>query len=128
MDEIDRLLSQLKAENEKQPTKPSSQPSAAKPPTANSESAIDRLLEQVKFDYVEKDREQEQIRQAQLKAEQLKQQQLQQEKRKELKKTAQAWLEKLDPFSPEGLWFERFAEKYESKLAAAIDYLQEYSE
>ena len=49
------------------------------------------------------------------------------EKREELKKTAQVWLEKLDPFSPEGLWFERFAEKYESKLAAAIDYLLENS-
>ncbi|MGL4621308.1 salt stress protein, Slr1339 family [Chroococcidiopsis sp.] len=123
MDEIDRLLSELKVENEKpQPTKSSSQPPAAK-----SGDAIDRLLEQVKSDYDRQDCEQEEIRQAQLKAEQLKQQQLQQEKRKELQKTAQAWLDKLDPFSPEGLWFERFAEKYESKLAAAIDYLLESS-
>jgi hypothetical protein len=94
---------------------------------ANNQSsgAIDRLLEQVKSDYNRQDREQEEIRQAQLKAEQLKQQQLQQEKRKKLQKTAQVWLDKLEPFSPEGLWFERFAEKYESKLAAAIDYLLE---
>lgn len=120
MDEIDRLLSELKAENEKpQPAKPSPQPLAA----ANSGDAIDRILEQVKSDCDRQDREQEQIRQEQSKAEQLKQQQLQQEKREALKKTAQVWLEKLDPFSPEGLWFERFAEKYESKLAAAIDYL-----
>ena len=124
MDEIDRLLSQLKTENEQpQPAKPNPQPPAA----AQSSGAIDRLLEQVKSDYDRQDREQEEIRQAQLKAEQLKQQQLQQEKREELKKTAQVWLEKLDPFSPEGLWFERFAEKYESKLAAAIDYLLENS-
>jgi actin-related protein len=128
MDEIDRLLSQLKAENEKpQPTKPSSQPLVEKPSTAKSTGAIDCLLEQVKLDYDRQDREQEQVRQEQLKAEQLKQQQLQQQKREELKKTAQIWLEKLDPFSPEGLWFERFAEKYESKLAAAIDYLLESS-
>lgn len=124
MDEIDRLLSQLKAENEKSPpAKPKPQP----PATAKSSGAIDRLLEQVKSDYDRQDLEQEQIRQAQIKAEQLKQQQLQQHKREELKKTAQAWLEKLDSFSPEGLWFERFAEKYESKLAAAIDYLLESS-
>jgi hypothetical protein len=122
MDEIDRLLSKLKAENEKPQPTTSSQPAAAK-----SDDAIDRLLEQVKSDRDRLDREQEQIRQEQLKAEQLKQQQLQQQKREELKKTAQAWLEKLDPFSPEGLWFERFAEKYESKLAAAVDYLLENS-
>lgn len=127
MDEIDRLLSQLKAENEKHPAKPSPQPPGESFSTAKSSGAIDRLLEQVKSDYDRQDREQEQIRQAQLKAEQLKQQQLQQEKLEELKKTAQVWLEKLDPFSPEGLWFERFAEKYESKLAAAIDYLLENS-
>ena len=122
MDEIDRLLSQLKAENGKPQPATSPQPLAAK-----SDDAIDRLLEQVKSDRDRQDREQEQIRQEQLKAEQLKQQQLQQQKREALKKTAQAWLEKLDPFSPEGLWFERFAEKYESKLAAAIDYLLENS-
>lgn len=123
MDEIDRLLSQLKAKNGKPQPAPSSQPPAA----AKSDDAIDLLLEQVKSNYDRQDREQEQTRQEQLKAEQLKQQQLQQQKREELKKTAQAWLEKLDPFSPEGLWFERFAEKYESKLAAAIDYLLENS-
>ncbi|MDV2991724.1 MAG: hypothetical protein N4J56_001378 [Chroococcidiopsis sp. SAG 2025] len=120
MDEIDRLLSQLKAENEKLQPAPNPQPPAAK-----SGDAIDRLLERVKSDRDRQNREQEEIRQAQFKAEQLKQQQLQQEKRKELQKTAQVWLDKLDPFSPEGLWFERFAEKYESKLAAAIDYLLE---
>ena len=128
MDEIDRLLSQLKAENEKQqPAKPNLQQPAAQHHTAKSDDGIDRLLEQVKSDYDRQDRDREQIRQEQLKAEQLKQQQLQQKKREALKKTAQVWLEKLDPFSPEGLWFERFAEKYESKLAAAIDYLLENS-
>jgi hypothetical protein len=88
-----------------------------------SGGALDRLFEQVISDYVQKDREQEQIRQEQLKAEQLQKQQFQQQKRAALKKTAQEWLEKLDPFSPEGLWLERFAEKYASKLEAAIDYL-----
>jgi len=127
MDEIDRLLSKLKAENEKPQPATSSQPPVAKFPTDKSGDAIERILEQVKSDCDRQDREQEEIRQEKLKAEQLKQQQLQQQKREELKKTAQVWLEQLDPFSPEGLWFERFAEKYESKLAAAIDYLLENS-
>jgi hypothetical protein len=39
-----------------------------------------------------------------------------------------AWLEKLDPLSSEGLWFEKFAEKYSSQLEAALDYLQEMKE
>jgi hypothetical protein len=41
-----------------------------------------------------------------------------------LKNQAEDWLKKLDPFSAEGLWFERFAEGYSSKLEAAIEYLQ----
>lgn len=37
---------------------------------------------------------------------------------------AKAWLEKLSPLSSKGIWFEKFAEKYCSKLAPAIDYFQ----
>ncbi|BAW96746.1 hypothetical protein NIES970_16850 [[Synechococcus] sp. NIES-970] len=37
---------------------------------------------------------------------------------------AETWLQQLDPFSNEGLWFMEFAETYESPLAAAIEYLQ----
>ncbi|MEB3308776.1 MAG: hypothetical protein VKJ02_00925 [Snowella sp.] len=36
---------------------------------------------------------------------------------------AQAWLDSLDLLSGEGLWFEDFAQKYPSRLAAAIDFL-----
>lgn len=51
-------------------------------------------------------------------AEQQKQQQ-----NKRLTEQAKVWLEKLDPYSDEGFWFSQFAESYESRLAAAIDYL-----
>jgi hypothetical protein len=46
-----------------------------------------------------------------------------QRRRKALVKQAEQWLNKLDPYSDEGFWFQQFAESYESKLEAAIDYL-----
>ena len=36
---------------------------------------------------------------------------------------AQTWLKELDPLSNEGMWFTDFADGYESRLDAAIDYL-----
>lgn len=36
---------------------------------------------------------------------------------------AQAWLDKLDPLSDDGFWFEQFAESYESRIQAALDFL-----
>lgn len=37
--------------------------------------------------------------------------------------SAQAWLDKLDPLSDDGFWFEQFAESYESRIQAALDFL-----
>ncbi|NJL83620.1 MAG: hypothetical protein HC890_12920 [Chloroflexaceae bacterium] len=48
----------------------------------------------------------------------------QQQRRASLSRQAQAWLQGLDPHSEEGLWFEEFSYAYESKLEAAIDYLE----
>lgn len=53
----------------------------------------------------------------------LKAEQQQQKKRKYLTRKAQTWLENLDPYSDEGFWFEEFAESYESRLDAAVEYL-----
>lgn len=36
---------------------------------------------------------------------------------------ARVWLDSIDPLSGEGLWFEEFAQKYPSRLAAAIEFL-----
>ena len=41
-----------------------------------------------------------------------------------LTRRAEQWLKNLNPHSDEGLWFEQFSYSYESRLAAAIDYLQ----
>lgn len=45
-------------------------------------------------------------------------------RRQRLIPTAQTWLKQLKPNSPEGRWFEDFSCNYESKLEAAIDYLE----
>lgn len=147
MDSIDQLLAQLKAEDQKSaepeqlkqqelPTESCQQPlsnqaslasllSELEPENkylnkqlqAKQETALDNLLSGVKADYEVQDRAEEQLRQEQLKAEEL-----------ELKQQAIAWLKELDSLSTEGLWFEKFTEKYSSKLEAALDYLQEIKE
>ncbi|MEM8641880.1 MAG: hypothetical protein AAGG51_24145 [Cyanobacteria bacterium P01_G01_bin.54] len=40
-----------------------------------------------------------------------------------LEQKAQQWLDALDPYSNEGLWFAEFAAHYPSELDAAVDYL-----
>lgn len=96
--------------------------------------STDRLLDDLKTQYEERDRTEELKRQEQFRAEELKRQaQLQEEQRRqaELKRQkqkaalqqAEEWLKRLDPRSGEAAWFEEFAAKYDSKLEAAIDYL-----
>jgi hypothetical protein len=127
MDSLDKLLGELKAEYH-QTKSPGSQPqkNTAKSSTAppKSLSLEDSLLAHVRADFAQQDAleelqkqqaiEQEQIRQAEIKAQGL----------AALRGEAQAWLKTLDPFSSEGLWFERFAEGYPSKIDAAMGYLQ----
>lgn len=36
---------------------------------------------------------------------------------------ARAWLDELDPLSDDGFWFEQFSERYESRIQAALDFL-----
>ncbi|WP_341527587.1 hypothetical protein WKK05_34735 [Nostoc sp. UHCC 0302] len=128
MDSIDKLLAQLKAEYEevqpKQQQQTSNIPKSFIQASAKSASLIDNLLAEVKADFAQEDavlelKRQEEIQQAKRQEEQLKAKEIE-----ALKKQAKDWLNKLDPFSPEGLWFERFSEGYPSKLEAAIEYLQ----
>ncbi|MBH8561832.1 hypothetical protein I8748_06520, partial [Nostoc sp. CENA67] len=78
----------------------------------------------VKADFATQDAALELQKQQELEQERIRQQQIKAKQLEALKKQAKEWLEKLDPFSPEGLWFERFSESYPSKLEAAIEYLQ----
>lgn len=126
MDSLDKLLAQLKAEyDEDKPTLP--QPQEAKSfstQKSQSSSLIDNLLAEVQADFAAKDAAEELIKQQELEQEKNRQAQIKVQKLEALKVEATAWLQNLDPFSPEGLWFERFAEGYPSKLDAAVEYLQ----
>ncbi|MFB2768806.1 salt stress protein, Slr1339 family [Pelatocladus sp. BLCC-F211] len=129
MDSIDKLLAELQAEYQQQSNEqPKQQPNTATPnihqSSSKSASLIDILLEEVKTDFEEQDQAEKLRIQEELEKEKIKQEQIKAKQREALKQQAKDWLAKLDPFSPEGLWFERFAERYSSKLEAAIDYLQ----
>lgn len=128
MDAIDKLLAELETET-KNPKPSGSQPhsSAAQilnTPPSKGESLIDNLLEEVKADFSELDAAEAARRQQELEQERIQQEQLKAKQLEAIKNQAQEWLEKLDPFSPEGFWFERFAEGYPSKLEAAVEYLK----
>jgi hypothetical protein len=130
MNSIDKLLAELKAEYEE--VKPEQQqqqpqPAAAKSfikPPSKSASLIDSLLAEVQADFVEQDAAEKLKKQQELEQKRIQQEQLKAKQREALQKVAKDWLAKLDPLSLEGLWFERFAEGYPSKLEAAIEYLQ----
>lgn len=143
MDEIDKLLSQIKADYQETPKTPQQSKTLPIQPNAdvdnlltevkgdffnlqstsksstNNPSAIDSILSQVKANYDEQDKARSQLEQQQLAAERSKQIEI-------LKLSAKDWLKQLDPLSTEGLWFEQFAEGYPTKLEAAINYLQEF--
>ena len=127
MDSIHKLLAQVKAEYY-EPTTQQPQPESIQAKQFEQQlqptSPIDSLLAQVKTDYQQHDQAEELQRQQQFQEEQSKQEQIKQQEFEAVKIKAIAWLKKLDPLSSEGIWFEKFAKKYSSKLAAAIDYLQ----
>lgn len=90
-------------------------------------SADDPLLQAVKAKFTAQDQAEAELRQQQQQAEQLRQQQLREQQRLALTAQAQAWLDKLELHSEEGLWFEEFCSCYPSRLDAAIEYLQALS-
>jgi exonuclease VII large subunit len=129
MDSIDKILDELKNEYEEQkhetnPQKLNSAQPSVKPSSKKSASSIDRLLAEVQADFEQQDLAEQLQKQQELEKERIRQEQLKAQKLEEQKNQAQEWLTKLDPLSPEGLWFESFAGSYPSKLEAAIEYLQ----
>ena len=128
MDSVDKLLEQIKAEyGQPQAAKTQPEKNAAKsfsPQPAKSSSIVDSLLAEVAADFAEQDEKEELRKQQKLEQERIRQAEIKAEQLKALKMQAEAWLKKLDPFSAEGLWFEKFAQTYPSKLDAAVEYLQ----
>ncbi|MEM6400172.1 MAG: hypothetical protein AAF757_08035 [Cyanobacteria bacterium P01_D01_bin.116] len=142
MDPIDKLLSELQAEykqsensqsgkteevKEVKKTKKinldSSSVSSSLFTSSSKGDAIDNILAEVKKDIEEQQFLEEQQKQQEIEAEQIRQEKLKVKRLEALKGQAQEWLEKLEPLSPEGIWFESFAQSYPSKLEAAIEYL-----
>ncbi len=128
MDSIDKLLAELKTEyKEVQPQQQQSKSTTAKsfiPSSPKSASFMDNILAEVKANFAEEDAAIELKKQQELEQERIRQEQLKAKQLEGLKIQAKEWLAKVDPLSSEGLWFERFAESYPSKLEAAIEYLR----
>ncbi|WP_298920142.1 hypothetical protein [uncultured Nostoc sp.] len=128
MDSLDKLLAELQAEyKEVQPQPQQSKSATAKsfiPPAPKSASFIDNLLAEIQADFAQQDAAIELKKQQELEQERVRQEQLKAKQIEALKVQAKEWLARLDPLSSEGLWFERFAESYSSKLEAAIEYLR----
>ena len=131
--EMDNILSDLKAEftQEKPQNKGKSPQSSTKSdfkiPSSSTRSPStfnNNLLEDLKEEYQEKDREAQQRKQQELQEQQRREQQKKQRRRQALRQEAQKWLQNLDLNTDEGLWFEEFSYAYDSKLEAAIDYLE----
>ncbi|MEC4982553.1 MAG: hypothetical protein SAK42_00420 [Oscillatoria sp. PMC 1076.18] len=139
---LDDLLAEVESEvteNKPNQAKPQNQvppPQQVKRPSKPRSNQHSRnFLGELKSEFEEKQREEEKLRQEQLqeqqRQEQLRQKEQQrqaqlreQRRRKALESKAKEWLKNLHPNSEEGLWFEDFSYSYESKLEAAIDYLE----
>ncbi|MFN6485105.1 MULTISPECIES: salt stress protein, Slr1339 family [unclassified Nostoc] len=127
MDSIDKLLAELQTEYKEVQPQQQSKSATAKPfipSSPKSASFMDNLLAEVQADFAEEDAAIELKRQQELEQERIRQEQLKAKQLEALKVEAKEWLAKVDPLSSEGLWFERFAESYPSKLEAAIEYLR----
>ncbi|MDZ7952468.1 MAG: hypothetical protein RMY16_25995 [Nostoc sp. DedQUE12b] len=128
MDSIDKLLAELQTEcKEVQPQQQQSTSATVKSfisSSPKSASLIDNLLAEVKADFAEEDAAIELKKQQELEQERIQQEKIKAKQLEGLKVQAKEWLTKVDPLSSEGLWFERFAESYPSKLEAAIEYLK----
>lgn len=135
MGELEEILAELRAEYNSHPGSPPQveQPESKKDNTLSP--YLQQLLAEVKSEF-ETQVSGEQLSSQEKRAviSSLEERQLLQELRTEfsareqgkiqqLAREAQYWLDKLDPYTNEGLWFTEFAYHYDSPLEAAIDYL-----
>lgn len=131
--QVDNILAELKSEftTKKPPEKKISPQKQVKPTSVSRSSSKrstptynDNLLAEIKGEYQAEIKAEQQRKQRELLEEQRREQAKEQRRRQALKKEAQEWLKTIDLKSDEGLWFEEFSYSYDSKLEAAIDYLQ----
>ena len=153
LDELRKELESGRGRPNREPAKPATSVSAKPQQTAKDAAKARQLLnalidtdyrrqahkrEQKRAEIERKEKarlaelkRQEEVKQAELKRRQQelieiqKREELRNRRRREaLKEDAKKWLEKLNPRSEEGRWFEEFSYSYENKLQAAIDYLE----
>lgn len=125
---LDQLLADVKTEIEGNisASKPqfSSYTPERKPSLYQSSSQSHPLLADLQEEYKEQALLEEKQRQQEILEQQRLELQREQKKREILKRRAQEWLNKLNPKSEEGRWFEEFACSYSSRVQAAMDYLE----
>lgn len=122
---INNLLAEVKAEFEGEPTKlEQGQSHSTLNPKKSSSSINSSNSDNFIKDLQQEDKALQEGKQQEIIAQKQKQQDKERRRTEALKQKAREWLNNLDPKSDEGLWFEEFAYAYESKLEAAIDYLQ----
>ncbi len=126
---LDQLLGQIQGTSQpiaspsgRSPTPPT--PDPLPPLTPPRDPALDELLGSLKTTYQQQEAAAERDRQQALAAERQRQREQEAAERVAFAQQAQAWLSKLDPLSADGLWFNQFAERYPSRLEAAIDFLR----
>ncbi len=128
-DPIDDLLAQVKAECDREtPTPTPNKPTPSPSPTPQRKDLTDRLLDEVRDEFADRDRAAAIAAQARQKRQQQQEEERHRQQRQQFAKQAQLWLQNLEPLSTEGIWFEEFASSYPTKIEAAIDYLQALAE
>lgn len=139
---MEQILSDLKTEFQSHRDRDTTSPNSSS--SRNSELDLkqrDRLIAEIEREYQQQAQHREakraaiqrqkaallaeqQRREQELIAAQKLEEQREQRRKAALRDKAQQWLKTLNPRSEEGQWFEEFSYSYDSKLAAAIDYLE----
>ena len=140
---MDKILSELKVELESHPSRTTTSSTSN-----NAKSDVkDRnvLIAEIEKEYqkqakyreeklaaIQRQKEallaEQKRREQELIAAQQREEQKEQRRKAALQEKAAQWLKTLNPRSEEGKWFEEFSYSYDSKLAAAIDYLEAMGE
>ncbi len=116
----DDLLNQFKSDFKKQ--KEQEKKYQGQSPSQKYQETRENLAD-IKQQFQQKQEEQSQKITHQNQAEIRYTEQRKQQQQKLLTRQAKQWLESLDKYSDEGLWFAEFSRSYSSQLEAAIEYL-----
>ena len=130
---FDRILTdlktELKTEYESDTVKPQGKTTESYRRSPQAEPVTEnRFIEELKQENRAREQVAQQLQQQELLAAQKRQQQRERRRQAALQQKAREWLNNLNPKSEEGRWFEEFSYSYDSKLVAAMDYLQAMKE